>query len=191
MIEQIASLERLGDEYCTASSREVLEDLADDLAKVLPKHLQQTKSAVQHGNTSTFHDIKDEVLFCERGTLSWSKDRVLLGCGASAPTFLLVQAMEVNMLQKGKSKKGKGDKGKGRGKGSSDKGKSKGIGKGKGKSQSRPYDAQKGQSKGYSVEVVQISNTQHTLQLQVSPPRLVFNCWSSADATFNFAAKPC
>ena len=56
------------------------------------------------------------------------------------------------MLQKGKGKKGKGvDKGKGKQKGFGDKGKGKGKAseKGKGKGQSRPYDAQKGQQKGY------------------------------------------
>lgn len=36
-----------------------------------------------------------------------------------------------------------------------------------------------------------LNKTQHTLPLHVSPPRLVFNCWSGADATFKFAAKPC
>ena len=96
-------------------------------------------------DSSTFQEVKDKVLAYERVSTSWSRDRVLLECGATSLGAVTSYAsaadsgpgpMEVNMLSKGKGKKGKGDKGKSKGKGFGDKGKSKGKrpdkGKGKG-----------------------------------------------------------
>ena len=155
LIEQVANLERLADEYRKASGKDVSEDiLPTTLVRVLPKQIQQH---IQLGMTdsSTFQEVKDKVLAYERVSASWSRDRVLLECGAASLGTVTSYAstadsgpgpMEVNMVSKGKGKKGKGDKGKSKGKGSSDKGKGKGKGsdKGKGKGQ-----GQKGQQKGY------------------------------------------
>ena len=124
MIEQVANLERLADEYRKASGKDVSEDiLLTTLVRVLPKQIQQH---IQLGMTdsSTFQEVKDKVLAYERVSTSWSRDRVLLECGATSLGAVTSYAsaadsgpgpMEVNMLSKGKGKKGKGDKGKSKG----------------------------------------------------------------------------
>ena len=155
--EQIASLERLGDEYRKATGKEVSEDvLLTTLAKVLPAQLRQHVQ-LSMTETSIFCDVKEKILAYEKVSTSWSRDRVLQECGATALGSVTSHAsedagpvaMEVNVFSKGKGKKGKGgDKGKGKQKGFNDKGKGKGksADKGKGKGQSAP----KGQQKGYT-----------------------------------------
>eukprot|EP00435_Cladocopium_sp_Y103_P049165 s951_g14.t1 len=156
MIEQVASLERLADEYRKASGKDVSEDiLLTTLVRVLPKQIQQH---IQLGMTdsSTFQEVKDKVLAYERVSASWSRDKVLFECGATSLGTVTSYAaadsgpgpMEVNMVSKGKGKKGKGDKGKSKGKGPADKGKGKGKSPDKGKGKGQQW--QKGQQKGYA-----------------------------------------
>jgi hypothetical protein len=150
-------LERLGDEYRKAIGKEVSEDvLLTTLAKVLPAQLRQHVQ-LSMTETSIFCDVKEKILAYEKVSTSWSRDRVLQECGATALGSVTSYAsadagpvaMEVNVFSKGKGKKGKGgDKGKGKQKSFNDKGKGKGksADKGKGKGQSAP----KGQQKGYT-----------------------------------------
>eukprot|EP00435_Cladocopium_sp_Y103_P032196 s4054_g8.t1 len=101
LIEQVANVERLADEY-------------------LPKQIQQH---IQLGMTdsSTFQEVKDKVLAYERVSASWSRDRVLLECGATSLGTVTSHAtaadsgpgpMEVNMAsQREKARKVKETKG--------------------------------------------------------------------------------
>ena len=109
-------MEHLADECRKTSEKDVSEDiLLTTLGRVLPKQMQQH---IQLGitDTSTFQGVKGKVLAYERVSASWSRDRVLLECGAtslgtgasypsaagSGPS-----PMQVNMVSKGKGKKGK------------------------------------------------------------------------------------
>ena len=130
------------------------------LARSLPRHVQQHIQLGMDDNT-THQQVRDRVIAYERVSCSWTKDKILVECGAT-PLGAVTSyasaaggghaAMEINLLQsKGKGQKGKGsDKGKGKHKGNNgDKGKSKGKGydSGKGRGSSKRHN--KGQQKGY------------------------------------------
>ena len=144
LIEQVANWERLAGECKKTSGKDVSEDiLLTTLGRVLPKQMPQ-HIPLGMTDSSTFQEVKDKVLAHEKVSASWSRDRVLLECGATSLGTVTSYAsaagsgpgpMEVNMVSKGKGKKGKSDKGKGKGK-NPDKSKGKGQG-------------QKGQQKGY------------------------------------------
>ena len=113
--EQIASLERLGDEYRKAIGKEVPEDvLLTTLAKVLPAQLRQHVQ-LSMTETSIFCDVKEKILAYEKVSTSWSRDRVLQECGATALGSVTSYAsadagpvaMEVNVFQKARAKKAK------------------------------------------------------------------------------------
>eukprot|EP00435_Cladocopium_sp_Y103_P066753 s36_g29.t1 len=99
-------------------------------------------------NTTTYQEIRDRVVSCEKVSSSWTKDRILIECGGGPIGAVTSYAsasdsgpspMEINLVQKGKGKKGKGQA-KGKGKDSNFNGKSQGKGKG--------YDSGKGKGAG-------------------------------------------
>ena len=116
MVEQVANLERLSDEYRRAAGKELSEDvLLTTLVKSLPSQLRQHVQ-LSMTESSTFRDVKEKIVAYEKVSTSWSRDRVLQECGATALGSVTSYAtadsgpapMEVNVLQKGKGKKGKG-----------------------------------------------------------------------------------
>lgn len=154
LLEQVQTLERLGDEYQKTPGNNISDDiLLTTLIRSLPRAVQQH---IQLGmtNATTYQEVKDRVVACERVSSTWTRDKILVECGATqlgavtsyaSPGDTGSSPMEVNLVQKGKGKKGKGaDKGKGKGKPCNNgKGKvQKGQDSGKGK-----YSA-KGQYKG-------------------------------------------
>ena len=113
--------------------------LLTTLVRPLPRHVQQHIQLGMDDNT-THQQVRDRVIAYERVSSSWTKDKILVECGAT-PLGAVTSyasaaggghaAKEINLLQsKGKGQKGKGsDKGKGKHKGNNgDKGKSKGAG---------------------------------------------------------------
>ena len=156
LLEQVQTLERLGDEYQKTSGSNIADDiLLTTLIRALPRAVQQH---IQLGmtNSTTYQEVKDKVVAYERVSSTWTREKILVECGAtplgavtsySSPGDSGVSPMEVNLVQKGKGKKGKGaDKGKG---------KSKSFGNGKGKGQKgqdsgKGKYSSKGQYKGQS-----------------------------------------
>ena len=139
----------------------IAEDiLLTTLVRSLPRHVQQHIQLGMDDNT-TYRQVRDRVVTYERVSSSWTKDKILVECGATplgAVTSYAsasdgsLAAMEVNLLRsKGKGKKGKGsDKGKGKQKGYvGDKGKSKGKDYDSGKGKGLNKGQSKGQQKGY------------------------------------------
>ena len=116
MVEQVANLERLSDEYRRAAGKDLSEDvLLTTLVKSLPAQLRQhVQLSMTEG--STFRDVKEKIVAYEKVSTSWSRDRVLQECGATALGSVTSYApadsgptpMEVNVLSEGKGKKGKG-----------------------------------------------------------------------------------
>jgi hypothetical protein len=161
LVEQLQTLERLGDEYYKTAGVNIAEDiLLTRLVRSLPRHVQQNIQLGMDDNT-TYQQVRDRVVAYERVSSSWTKDKILVECGAT-PLGAVTSyasasdgspaAMEVNLLRsKGKGKKGKGsDKGKGKQKGyAGDKGKSKGKGYDSGKGKGSNKGQNKGQQKGY------------------------------------------
>lgn len=122
LLEQIQVLERLGDEYHRTTGTNISEDILQTiLARSLPKAVQQH---IQLGmsNTTTYQEIRERVISYERVSIAWTKERILMECGAGSLGAVTSYAsgdtgsgsMEVNLLQKGKGKKGK-NAGKGKG----------------------------------------------------------------------------
>ena len=156
LLEQVQTLERLGDEYQKTSGNNIADDiLLTTLIRALPRAVQQH---IQLGmtNSTTYQEVKDKVVAYERVSSTWTREKILVECGATplgavtsyaSPGDSGVSPMEVNLVQKGKGKKGKGaDKGKG---------KSKSFGNGKGKGQKgqdsgKGKYSSKGQYKGQS-----------------------------------------
>ena len=161
LVEQLQTLERLGNEYYKTAAVNIAEDiLLTPLVRSLPRHVQQHIQLGMDNNT-TYQQVRDRVVAYERVSSSWTKDKILVECSAT-PLGAVTSyasasdgspaAMEVNLLRsKGKGKKGKGsDKGKGKQKGyAGDKGKSKGKGYDSGKGKSSSKGQSKGQQKGY------------------------------------------
>ena len=161
LVEQLQTLERLGDEYYKTAGVNIAEDiLLTTLVRSLPRQVQQHIQLGMDDNT-TYQQVRDRVVAYERVSSSWTKDKILVECGAT-PLGAVTSyasasdgspaAMEVNLLRsKGKGKKGKGsDKGKGKQKGyAGDKGKSKGKGYDSGKGKGSSKGQSKGQQKGY------------------------------------------
>ena len=159
LLEQIQVLERLGDEYHRTTGTNISEDILQTiLVRSLPKAVQQH---IQLGmsNTTTYQEIRERVVSYERVSSAWTKERILMECGAGSLGAVTSYAtgdtgtgpMEVNLLQKGKGKKGKyAGKGKGQdsGKGKSSYGKGKGKGQDSGKGKSPNKGGGKSQSKG-------------------------------------------
>ena len=84
MVEQVASLERLGDECRKAAGKELSEDvLLTTLVKVLPAQLRQHVQ-LSMTETSTFKDVKEKILAFDKVSTSLSRDCVLQVCGATA-----------------------------------------------------------------------------------------------------------
>ena len=94
--------------------------LLTTLARSLPRHVQQHIQLGMDDNT-THQQVRDRVIAYERVSCSWTKDKILVECGAT-PLGAVTSyasaaggghaAMEINLLQS----KGKGyDSGKGRG----------------------------------------------------------------------------
>ena len=151
LLEQVQTLERLGDEYQKTSGNNIADDiLLTTLIRALPRAVQQH---IQLGmtNSTTYQEVKDKVVAYERVSSTWTREKILVECGATplgavtsyaSPGDSGVSPMEVNLVQKGKGKKGKGaDKGKG---------KSKSFGNGKGK-------GQKGQDSGRANAMQRVS----------------------------------
>ena len=161
LVEQLQTLERLGDEYCKTAGVNIAEDiLLTTLVRSLPRHVQQHIQLGMDDNT-TYQQVRDRVVAYERVASSWTRDKILVECGATLLGAVTSYAsasdgspaaMEVNLLRsKGKGKKGKGsDKGKGKQKSyAGDKGKSKGKGYDSGKGKGSNKGQNKGQQKGY------------------------------------------
>ena len=160
LLEQIQVLERLGDEYQKTTGANISEDILQTiLVRSLPKAVQQH---IQLGmtNTTSYQEVRERVVAYEKVSSTWSKDRILMECGAGSLGAVTSYAagsdtgpspMEVNLLQKGKGKKGKNaGKGKGQdsGKGKSSYGKGKGKGQDSGKGKGPNKGGGKAQSKG-------------------------------------------
>ena len=112
LLEQIQVLERLGDEYHKTTGTNISEDILQTiLVRSLPKAVQQH---IQLGmsNTTTYQEIRERVISYERVSSAWTKERILIECGAGSLGAVTSYAsgdtgsgpMEVNLLQKGKGK---------------------------------------------------------------------------------------
>lgn len=120
LVEQLQTLERLGDEYNKTAGVNMSEDiLLTTLVRSLPRHVQQHIQLGMDDNT-TYQQVRDRVIAYKRVSSSWTKDKILVECGAT-PLGAVTSyasaadggpaAMEVNLLQsKGKGKKGKGSR---------------------------------------------------------------------------------
>ena len=160
LLEQIQVLERLGDECQKTTGANISEDILQTiLVRSLPKAVQQH---IQLGmpNTTLYQEVRERVVAYEKVSSTWSKDRILMECGAGSLGAVTSYAagsdtgpspMEVNLLQKGKGQKGKNaGKGKGQdsGKGKSSYGKGKGKGQDSGKGKGPNKGGGKAQSRG-------------------------------------------
>ena len=143
-LEQVQNLEKLADEYRRSSGHDISDDiLLSTLIRVLPKNVQQHVQLTMK-ESSTYAEVREQVVAHERISCSWTRDKVLQDLGATPIGAVTSYSsgdtgsapMEVNLI-KGKNKgKGKSsDKGKGKGKPNFSKGKGKGkyTDKGKGK----------------------------------------------------------
>ena len=143
-LEQVQNLEKLADEYRRSSGHDISDDiLLSTLIRVLPKNVQQHVQLTMK-ESSTYAEVREQVVAHERISCSWTRDKVLQDLGATPIGAVTSYSsgdtgsapMEVNLI-KGKNKgKGKSsDKGKGKGKSNFSKGKGKGkyTDKGKGK----------------------------------------------------------
>ena len=123
-LEQVQNLERVADEYRRSSGRDISDDiLLSTLVRVLPRDVQR-HAQLTMSETSTYAEIREQVIAHEGIAYSWSRDRVLADVGAGPVGAVTSYAtgdggtapMEINMV-KGKGKqKGKNNKGKGKGK---------------------------------------------------------------------------
>ena len=91
LVEQLQTLERLGDEYCKTAGVNISEDiLLTTLVRSLPRHVQQHIQLGMDDNT-TYQQVRERVVAYERVASSWTRDKILVECGATplgAVTFL-------------------------------------------------------------------------------------------------------
>ena len=83
LVEQLQTLERLGDEYYKTAGVNIAEDiLLTRLVRSLPRHVQQNIQLGMDDNT-TYQQVRDRVVAYERVSSSWTKDKILVECGAT------------------------------------------------------------------------------------------------------------
>ncbi|CAE7357043.1 RE1, partial [Symbiodinium sp. KB8] len=182
--EQVATLDRLAQEYSRVAGQEPSDDiLLGTLMRVLPSQIR-AHLQVQLKEDSTYNDLRSKVLAYEIVSSTWSSQRVSIELGLNTTSASSSQGhdpMEVDRIKgdlkgdKGKGKHGwgkpggkKGDAYKGKGQGSKGKGKGyqkgKGYGgwsdskagkSGKGGWQSQRYDA-KAKGKGKKGQISQV-----------------------------------
>ena len=83
LLEQVQTLERLGDEYQKTSGNNIADDiLLTTLIRALPRAVQQH---IQLGmtNSTTYQEVKDKVVAYERVSSTWTREKILVECGAT------------------------------------------------------------------------------------------------------------
>ena len=86
LVEQLQTLERLGDEYYKTAGVNIAEDiLLTTLVRPLPRHVQQHIQLGMDDNT-TYQQVRDRVVAYERVSSSWTKDKIWL---SAAPRRLV------------------------------------------------------------------------------------------------------
>ena len=148
LLEQILGFERLIEQYNRASSTELADNVQlSVLVKCLPNHVRQHVQ-LQMSESSTYSQIREQVVGYETVTKSWSNSRIHSELGITgnfSDNRNEPSPMEVDMVKQ-KGKGGKGDyKGKGGGKHGYNKGKGK---ESKGKGFGRPNDSKGKGGKG-------------------------------------------
>ena len=77
-------LERLGDEYQKTTGTNISEDILQTiLVRSFPKAVQKH---IQLGmtNTTSYQEVRERVVAYEKVSSTWSKDRILMECGAGS-----------------------------------------------------------------------------------------------------------
>ena len=143
--EQVATLDRLAQEYSRVAGKEPSDDiLLGTLMRVLPSQIR-AHLQVQLKEDSTYNDLRSKVLAYEIVSSTWSSQRVSIELGLNTTSASSSQGhdpMEVDRIKGDFKGKGKGKHGWGKpsgkkgdvykGKGQDSKGKGKGYQKGKG-----------------------------------------------------------